>query len=472
MKNHSLIWLRNDLRMQDNPALDAALLAGGSVTAVYIHEETGISRCPGGAARWWLERSLEKFAAQLAQKNIELIIETGDPAIIIEHIVTTEHVKAVFWNRRYAHTERECDADIKHNLKGKGIHVASFRGNLLIEPWEVMTGNGDPYQVYTPYAKALRRQGVLQPRAISAQMAASRNCVQHQPVMTYKQPHWAHTIAQHWQTGEEVGYQRLTVFLKDLVRSYAADRDCPSLDGTSKLSPYMRFGQMSVRQIWHEVVQFTQQHPHVANGADKFLSELIWRDFQYHQLYHRADITTHDMRPTLEPIEWRKDPASFIAWTKGQTGIPIIDAGMRQLWATGWMHNRVRMLVASFLTKNLMIDWRLGEEWFWDTLVDADVASNPASWQWVAGCGMDAAPYFRVFNPVVQGKRFDPEGAYVRQWVPELRLLPSRWMHSPEQAPADVLRGAKLKLGTDYPLPIADIAESQRFFKMIMKNEI
>lgn len=472
MKNHTLIWLRNDLRIQDNPALEAALLTGGSVTALYIHEETGTSRKVGGAARWWLETSLETFAAQLAQKNIALKVETGDPSIIIEHFVATEAVQTVYWNRRYAQAERECDSDIKHNLKARGIKVASFSGNLLIEPWEVMTGNGDPYQVYTPFAKALRRQGVARPAPSSELLADGIHCSEHQPAMDYAQPHWAHTIAEHWQTGEFAGYKHLAAFFEDTIRTYTDDRDRPSCNGTSKLSPYLRFGQMSVRHIWHETLRFAEEYPQMSAGAEKFLSELIWRDFHYHQLYHRADITIYDMRPTLDPIEWRNDMTSFSAWRKGQTGIPIIDAGMRQLWATGWMHNRVRMLVASFLTKNLMIDWRLGEKWFWDTLVDADVASNPASWQWVAGCGMDAAPYFRVFNPVVQGKRFDPDGVYVRRWVPELQKLPTKWIHCPEQAPADVLRDAKLRLGVNYPLPIADLAESQRLFKKMMKNEI
>lgn len=471
MNNHTLVWLRNDLRVHDNPALDAALLNGGSVTALYIYEEPSISRQPTGAALWWLEKSLEQLASRLAQKNIALFIEKGDPAIIIEHFVATEQVTAVFWNRRYAHAEREHDSNIKYNLKIKGIKTASFTGNLLIEPWQVMTGSGSPYQVYTPFAKALHQYKVAQPLTFTDQQAEVRRYSRynHNPQCT--QPEWANKLVNQWDIGEEAASKHLACFFENVIGTYTDDRDRPFISGTSKLSPYLRFGEISVRQIWHETLRFMEEYPSSASGVAKFLSELIWRDFHYHQLYHRADITTRDMRPTLSPIEWRNDTTSFRAWTKGRTGIPIIDAGMRQLWATGWMHNRVRMLVASFLTKNLLIDWRVGEAWFWDTLVDADVASNPASWQWVAGCGMDAAPYFRVFNPVVQGKRFDPDGTYVRQWVPELELLPSKWVHCPEQAPVDVLRQAGIKLGTNYPLPITDLATSQRLFKELMKEQ-
>lgn len=471
MKNHALVWLRNDLRIQDNPALNAALSIGGAVSAIYIHEENGASRQTTGAALWWLEKSLEQLSSCLAQRNIMLFVEKGDPAIIIEDFVETEQITAVFWNRRYAHTERDYDADIKYSLKIKGIKTASFNGNLLIEPWQLMTRSGIPYQVFTPFAKALHQHGVAGPLPFSDQQAEVKRYSREKRPPHYTLPEWSNKLVNHWAIGEKEASKHLAYFFENVIQTYTDDRDRPFISGTSKLSPYLRFGEISVRQIWHKTVRFMEENPSSTSGAAKFLSELIWRDFHYHQLYHRNDITTRDMRPTLSPIQWRNDTSLFNAWTKGQTGIPIIDAGMRQLWATGWMHNRVRMLVASFLTKNLLIDWRFGEAWFWDTLVDADVASNPASWQWVAGCGMDAAPYFRVFNPIVQGKRFDPDGAYVREWVPELKLLPSKWVHCPEQAPVEVLRQAGLTLGRNYPLPIADLATSQRLFKQLMKSQ-
>lgn len=470
MKHHTLVWLRNDLRTTDNPALDAALATGGRVTAIYVYEKTNASRPITGAALWWLEKSLAQLGISLARKNIELLIKTGDPAAIFTSLIEEKQITAVFWNRRYAPAERDYDADLKLTLKNLGLSVCSFAGNLLVEPWHLKTGTGGPYQVFTPFAKSLRLHGVDRPSPISDKAAIKTQGILPQHQTTLAQPKWAEKLENCWQVGEAAPKKLLSEFFEDLVGTYKDDRDRPSVSGTSKLSPYLRFGEISARQIWHFTTNFTAEYPSSITGGEKFLSELIWRDFHYHQLFHRADITTQDMRPTLGPIDWHDDKASFNAWTKGQTGIPIIDAGMRQLWETGWMHNRVRMLVASFLTKNLLIDWRCGESWFWDTLVDADVASNPGSWQWVAGCGMDAAPYFRVFNPVVQGKRFDPDGAYVRQWVPELRLIPSKWVHCPAQAPDEVLRQAGLKLGGDYPFPIADLSASQQLFKQIMKG--
>lgn len=472
MQNHTLVWLRNDLRIADNPALSAAIATGGYVTVMYIHEQTNAVRTTSGAALWWLERSLSDLEKSLDKKNIELVIEAGDPMFVIEKFLIEEEITSVFWNRRYAPSEREYDSEIKHTLKNMGIKAKSFAGNLLIEPWEISTGSGSSYQVYTPFAKALRQQDIAYPLTIAEPPAPKPPRAYSRQPINAAQPHWAKKMQQHWQIGEAAAKQNLYDFFDTIIGTYADDRDRPEVLGTSKLSPYLRFGEISVRQVWYATLHFMEEHPEKGLGAEKFLSELIWRDFHYYQLYHRADITTYDMRPTLNAIEWRDDTARFNAWTKGQTGIPIIDAGMRQLWATGWMHNRVRMLVASFLTKNLMIDWRQGESWFWDTLIDADVASNPGSWQWVAGCGMDAAPYFRVFNPVVQGKRFDPEGSYVRQWVPEVARVPSKWVHDPFNAPAEILRLSGIKLGSDYPLPIADLSASQRLFKEIIKGSI
>lgn len=468
MKPHTLVWLRNDLRTADNPALDAALATGGYVSAVYIFETTNASRPITGAALHWLEKSLADLAARLALMNIELVVKTGDPSDIFAALIDEKQITAVFWNRRYAQAERHYDADLKATLKSQNIEVSSFRGSLLVEPWHLQTGSGGPYQVYTPFARSLRGHGVDSPLPVSEKKALKQphSSLYCQPS---EQPKWAQKLDACWRVGEDAAQELLADFFDDLVSTYKDDRDRPSIDGTSKLSPYLRFGEISPRQIWHFAVDYMAEYPSSIGGGEKYLSEIIWRDFHYHQLFHRPDITVQDMRPTLAPVIWQDNSQNFKAWTEGKTGIPIVDAGMRQLWATGWMHNRVRMLVASLLTKNLLIDWRLGENWFWDTLVDADVASNPGSWQWVAGCGMDAAPYFRVFNPVVQGKRFDPEGAYVREWVPELERLPSKWVHQPALAPQDILRQAGVKLGTDYPLPITDLSLSQRLFKEIMK---
>ncbi|MEJ5018393.1 deoxyribodipyrimidine photo-lyase [Ochrobactrum vermis] len=457
MKHHALVWLRNDLRINDNPALDAAVETGGNIVAVYIHETIAEIRVPGGAAQWWLDQSLEAIRRQLADRGIELLIETGDPRDILPQLIAKLDITELFWNRRYAPAERELDAKLKALFKESGTSVTSFTGNLLLEPWELGTGHNAPYQVFTPFAKALRLQHVPRPLPrrqwnveITPRDAVSRDA-----------PSWTKKLHGLWEIGEDAARGCLTHFLETVLPTYAGDRDIPGIDGTSRLSPHLRFGEISARQAWHATLAFMDEHHSARAGGEKFLSELIWRDFNYHQLYHRRDISQYDMRETLSGIKWRSDPTVFKAWRYGLTGFPIIDAGMRQLWATGWMHNRVRMLVASFLTKNLLIDWRKGEKWFWDTLVDGDAASNPGSWQWVAGCGMDAAPYFRVFNPILQGEKFDADGRYVRHWVPELSNLPDKWLHKPFEAPNDVLADAGLVLGSTYPKPIIDLRTSQ-----------
>ena len=453
MTAKSLVWLRNDLRVADNPALYAAFHRGGAVCALFVHETNPQLRAPGGAVRWWLEQSLDLIQKSLNERNVELIVADGDALNIIEQLIKEDGFDSVFWNRRYAPQEREVDAFIKSTLMEQGIHVRSFAGNLLAEPWEIKSGQGGSYQVFTPYAKSLRRQDVSKPLS-SPNRRVELSTVKHKSRRdAYKEPNWARKMSGLWKIGETAAIGQLYHFFDTTIRSYAGDRDRPDLDGTSKLSAHLRFGEISPRQVWHATVSLMDQDHSTVPGGQKFLSELIWRDFHYHQLYYRPDIAEIDMRDTLANIRWQSNLEVINSWRKGKTGIPIIDAGMRQLWATGWMHNRVRMLVASVLCKNMQIDWREGEKWFWDTLVDADVASNPGSWQWVAGCGMDAAPYFRVFNPVLQGEKFDTKGVYVRKWVPEIAALPDRWIHKPFAAPPAVLREAGVVLGRTYPLP-------------------
>ncbi|MFQ0813878.1 deoxyribodipyrimidine photolyase [Brucella anthropi] len=458
MKHHALVWLRNDLRINDNPALDAAAQTGALVTAVYIHETVEDVRAPGGAARWWLDQSLEAMGKQLGDHGIELCVETGDARDILPRLIAKCTATDLFWNRRYAPAERERDTELKARLKENGTRVASLPGNLLLEPWELKTGSDAPYQVFTPFAKALRQHHV--PRPLPRRQWDSKPTQQIHP--SRDGPAWSKKLDGLWAIGESAARDCLTRFLESRLPTYAVDRDIPGVEGTSGLSPHLRFGEISARQAWYATLAFMDAHHSARAGGEKFLSELIWRDFNYHQLYHRPDISRYDMRNTLSGVEWRDDPAAFKAWRHGLTGFPMIDAGMRQLWATGWMHNRVRMLVASFLTKNLLIDWRKGEAWFWDTLVDGDIASNPGGWQWVAGCGMDAAPYFRVFNPILQGEKFDADGRYVRHWVPELANLPDKWLHKPFEAPDAVLASANVVPGHTYPKPIIDLQISQR----------
>ena len=458
MTTTHIAWLRNDLRVSDNPALLAASRDVDRAIALYIHEDTGDVRPPGAAARWWLHHSLGALEVDLAALGIELLVREGDPQKIIAAVLQDTGADAVFWNRRYAAGERALDTAIKSRLTERGTTVQSFGANVLVEPWDIATGQDRPYSVFTPFWKTLRQRTIPQPlgRPETLTTRPPRSVdIEYQP------PHWAGKLAEHWQIGEAAAHRVLSEFLDERVQAYPEERNVPSIDATSGLSPHLRFGEISPRQIWHAATLAGHLAPERSAAIDKFLSEVAWRDFSYHQLYHRTDIAQAPMQAKYADMGWRQAPQDLLAWQHGQTGLPIIDAGMRQLWATGYMHNRVRMLVASLLSKNLLIDWRLGEQWFWDCLVDGDVASNPASWQWVAGSGLDAAPYFRIFNPVTQGERFDAEGGYVRRWVPELAALPDKWLHNPWEAPADVLQAAKVKIGATYPAPIVDLKTSR-----------
>lgn len=456
----SLVWLRNDLRLSDNPALVGACRSGGRVVALYVHENDKGLRVPGGAARWWLHHSLEALGAALAKTGIALLVRSGGAQAAVEKVIADEGVGSVHWNRRYAPGEREIDQALKSHLRDRGLTVTSYPGNLLAEPWTIATGQGKPYSVFSPYWKTLRDCRIDAP--LAAPDAVGDKLAAKGWDGDYTAPHWAAKFDGQWQIGESAAQQALHDFLDDRLEDYPEGRDFPGRDVTSRLSPHLRFGEISARQVWYAALARIEAEPEVKPAADKFLSELAWRDFSYHQLYHRRDIATVPMQEKYGGMRWHADGPAETAWQKGQTGIPIIDAGMRELWQTGYMHNRVRMLVASFLTKNLLVDWRHGERWFWDCLVDADVANNPASWQWVAGCGLDAAPYFRIFNPVTQGERFDEAGLYVRQWVPELAQMPDKWLHDPASAPEDVLRKAGVTLGKTYPQPLIDLKSSRQ----------
>lgn len=453
----ALVWLRNDLRLADNPALAAAHARAETVIALYIHETDAGLRAPGGAARWWLHQSLSDLAPRLARQGIALRVEAGEAETVLETVIRETGAQAILWNRRYAPAARLLDARIKQNLRQSGLDVASFPGNLLAEPWTVTTGQGAPYSVFTPFWKNLRNAHIARPLPAPTGLPVDAAAVDG----SYRAPAWSEKLRPYWRIGEEAAQETLSGFLDGMLAHYPDQRNYPARDATSRLSPHLRFGEISARQMWHAAQAIAQARPDLAASCDKFLSELAWRDFSYHQLYHRADISSRPMQEKYAVLHWREAPADLAAWQRGQTGIPIIDAGMRELWETGYMHNRVRMLTASLLTKNLLIDWRSGESWFWDCLVDADEASNPASWQWVAGCGLDAAPYFRIFNPATQGERWDEAGDYVRRWVPELAGLPDKWIHMPEGAPPDVLHRAGISLGVTYPKPIVDLKTSR-----------
>lgn len=458
MGSTSIAWLRNDLRLADNPALLAAVRSADTAVAVYIHETTRGVRPPGAAARWWLHHSLVALGQALAQRGVRLVVQAGDAHELLAALVAEHGAGSVFWNRRYAPGEREADTGIKARLTRDGIGVESFGANLLVEPWDIATGQGKPYSVFTPFWKKLREMPIASPlHPPDAQLPIDSLPADRD----YRAPQWSGKLAPRWAIGETAAQQRLTEFLDTQLAEYAAGRDFPGKSATSRLSPHLRFGEISARQVWHAALAVAHADHRMQAAVDKFLSELAWRDFSYHQLYHRPDIANVSMQPRYGGMAWRSARADLAAWQQGRTGFPIVDAGMRELWQTGYMQNRVRMLVASLLSKNLLIDWRVGEQWFWDCLVDADVANNPASWQWVAGSGMDASPYFRIFNPVTQGERFDAGGDYIRRWVPELAALPDVWVHRPAEAPREVLARAGVGIGADYPEPIVDLRISR-----------
>ncbi|MDK8676918.1 cryptochrome/photolyase family protein [Corynebacterium tuberculostearicum] len=425
----SLMWFRDDLRLHDNQALsraaEAASLGDTPLVAVVLDEPAYPGTRPlGGATTWWRERSLYALARDLADHGVELIRAAGDAREEIPRLAADLGATTVTWTRRYHGPLREVDAGVKETLTSQGITATSSPGFTLVEPWEVTNGQGQPYKVFTPFSKAAASQVTGDEPEGVPEMGASASSASAWPKPT--EPVWAASLAEHWTPGEAGARERLAQL--DLA-NYAEERDIPALNATSLLSPHLRFGEVSPREVWFAAAEEPE--------AAKFHSELLWRDFAWHRLYHLPNLATENVREKFDRFDWSWDDPRLKDWQAGTTGIPLVDAGMRELWATGYMHNRVRMVVGSFLTKNLGIHWRLGEEWFWDTLVDADAASNPFNWQWVAGCGDDAAPFFRIFNPETQAQRFDPDGEYVRRWAPALSAPPIVDLKESRQAALD-----------------------------------
>jgi deoxyribodipyrimidine photo-lyase len=465
-KGPFLVWFRDDLRLSDHPALVAALASDCPVVPVYVYDEHSPAFRPmGGASRWWLHHSLAALDLSLRAKGSYLRIVRGAAQTAIAQLVDHYQASGMVWSRRYGAAEIAVDASIKAWCKDHGISCESFNGSLLVEPWQVTTQAGQPMKVFTPFWKSARaNHSFTQPLPAPVMLpvvtatASPLEIPLDDLTLLPTKPDWAKGFTEHWQAGEAGAQQRLLDFLDDGLKGYGEDRNRPDRNNVSRLAPYLRFGNISPRQVWHVAVNRMQAGECTASERDLtvFQSELGWREFSYHLLFHNPDLVRKNYQARFDKFPWRNDPAALTAWQNGMTGYPIVDAGMRQLWQTGWMHNRVRMVVASFLIKHLMIDWRDGEAWFWDTLLDADPASNAASWQWVAGSGADAAPYFRIFNPVLQGERFDPKGDYVRHFVPELARLPKEFIHKPWTASEWVLREAGITLGTDYPAPLID----------------
>jgi deoxyribodipyrimidine photo-lyase len=460
----AIIWFRQDLRLEDNPALAAAAEAGPLV-ALYILDETRGVRPWGGASRWWLAESLAALEKELRRKAVPLILRRGPAARVLGEVVAETRAKSVHWNRNYEPYAIRRDKAIKAELAKRGIEATSHNAALLFEPWTVKTQAGEPFKVFTPFWRAL--QGLPEPpRPLPAPRKLEKAYRQPRSdrladwALKPVKPDWAAGFGNFWQPGEAGARQRLEEFLAGHLALYHEMRDRPDLSATARLSPHLHWGEIGPRQIWHAV-----KAQAIASGdlvppraAESFLRELAWREFSHYLLFHWPRLPSEPWKPEFGRFLWRNDKAGFAAWQRGRTGYPIVDAGLRELWATGWMHNRVRMITASFLVKHLLIAWQEGEAWFWDTLVDADLAQNAASWQWVAGSGADASPFFRIFNPVLQGEKFDPQGAYVRRWLPELAQVPIEFLHKPWTAPPTLLAAAGVVLGRDYPEPVVDHA--------------
>jgi len=446
-----LVWFRNDLRLADNPALAAAAARGRPLVLVYVLDDASPGRWRlGGAARWWLHHSLQALARTIAQRQGRLILRRGRFEAVIEALVRETQAGEVHWNASVEPWRSAGEARLRDSLSRFGVRCVSHEGEGLFAPEAVRNGQEQPFKVFTPFWRACLKLGrPRQPLPAPPQLAGPD--APSEPLESWgllpTSPDWAGGLRANWRPGEDEAQTRLAAFLQRALDGYGQHRNLPGVEGTSRLSPHLRFGEISPVQVWAGAER-------AGPDAASFLSEIGWREFSRHLLAQFPALPERAFRPEYDAFPWRADPAGFRAWRQGRTGFPIVDAGMRQLWETGWMHNRVRMIVGSFLIKDLLIDWREGEAWFWDTLVDADLASNAASWQWVAGSGADAAPYFRIFNPAAQAAKFDADGAYIRRWVPELGTLPASALFDPAAASPLELAAAGVRLGETYPKPI------------------
>lgn len=462
-----IVCFRRDLRISDNPALSAA--KQHAVIPVYIHTPHEEAPWPPGAAsRWWLHHSLSTLDAQLQKLGSRLLIREGESLAVLQQLIEDTGASAVYCNRLYEPATIRRDKQIEAELTRHGIEYKSFAGHLLFEPWQVQTGGGTPYKVFTPFWNACQKTGL--PSNITQAVRKLPTVDKHiksAPLTALgllPDIKWDAEFYAHWQPGAAGAQIHLREFIKQRIADYEHGRDYPAQSVTSRLSPHLHFGEISPRQIVYAIERARETNRSVGfnKQAQGFLRELVWREFTHHILYHFPHTTDKPLNPRFENFPWQtRKTKALAAWQQGRTGFPIVDAGMRELWATGSMHNRVRMIVGSLLTKNLGLHWRHGARWFWDTLVDSDLAQNSFNWQWVAGCGADAAPYFRIFNPITQSEKFDAHGEYLRRWLPELKNLPNKYIHAPWLAPDEVLQNAGVILGRNYPRPVVDLKQSR-----------
>ncbi|MFY9655943.1 MAG: deoxyribodipyrimidine photo-lyase [Methylocystis sp.] len=456
----AIVWFRDDLRLSDNPALTEAAASGVPLVALYVLDDAAMGDWrPGGASRWWLHLSLSSLAADLAACGVPLVLRRGAAEIVLPALIAETGATAVYWNRLYEPWAVRRDGEIKARLRAEGVKAESFNASLLFETSALRTTQGDPYRVFTPFWRAcLARPAPEAPLPVPARLRGA-TAPESERLKDWrllpKKPDWAGGLREAWTPGESSAQARLADFAAKGAARYRESRNALGEDGVSRLSPHLHFGEISPRQVWTAIAA------QAGEAGAPYHRQLGWREFSRHLLFANPDLPAIPLDKSFARFPWREDKQQLQAWREGRTGYPLVDAAMRELWRTGYMHNRARLVAGSFLVKHLLIHWRAGEDWFWDTLVDADLANNANSWQWVAGCGADAAPYFRVFNPMLQGEKFDPEGCYVRRYVPELAGLEAKWIHHPWEAPKPLLEAAGVRLGESYPLPIVDHARAR-----------
>ncbi|MFK7865802.1 MAG: deoxyribodipyrimidine photo-lyase [Alphaproteobacteria bacterium] len=470
MTHKAIHWFRQDLRLADNPALCLAAKHDQIFPIYILDDENAGDYAMGGASRWWLHHALTALNRDLGGT---LSVYCGDPQTILEDLITRLDIGALYWNRCYEPWRIARDKTIKSAFKQQGITAESTNGSLLWEAATITKDDGHPYKVFTPFyrkgclsAPAPRMPlPALSDAAISICTKDSAQSLEIDDLNLLPRkpnlPQWDQQLVAHWDISESGAHRQFDEFIAHGLAHYKEGRNIPAKPFVSRLSPYLHFGHLSPNQLWYGVRRIDLESGGEDKHIDHFCSELGWREFSHQLLYHNPELPKRNLQSKFDAFPWIEDQALLKAWQTGQTGIPMVDAGMRELWQTGYMHNRVRMIVGSFLVKNLRLHWHHGERWFWDTLVDADLANNSASWQWIAGCGADAAPYFRIFNPVTQGLKFDPEGEYVRRYIPEIKGLPDKYLFSPWEASAAIQQQAGIIVGKDYPLPIIDLKQSR-----------
>jgi deoxyribodipyrimidine photo-lyase len=465
MMKKIIVWFRKDLRLHDQPALWEAAREGTIIPVFIWAKEEEREYRSSEAALWWLHHSLRSLQQSLSSHGLSLVIRSGPSLDTLINIIEETTADAVFFNHRYEPSIMKRERDIINALQTLGVEVRTFHSHLLFSPDRLLNQKGEPYKVFTPFWKRCIQEAVPRPLPVPKTMHGDQGTT---ATMTVEQLEllsplrWHAKFQSYWEPGETGAIARWNTFVKNGLSRYEEGRDFPFQEAVSRLSPHLAWGDISARALWHAAKRRLVQEVEHGEGTiaskpiEAFLRQLIWREFGYHQLIHFPTIVDAPIREPFQSFPWQEDVEHWERWKKGLTGYPLIDAGMRELWETGWMHNRVRMVVASFLVKHLLIDWRKGAKWFQQTLVDFDVANNAMGWQWSTGCGLDAAPYFRIFNPVAQSEKFDENGDYIRRWVPELANLPAPYIHRPWEAPEHVLRAAGVELGRTYPLPIID----------------